>query len=267
MTVCIGAVCCNQSGDPNKSVVVASDRMVTMGGMTEFEHETPKLVQITDRVVVLMAGDAIRGAKLVSLLPSSILPDNTSVSGIAETARQRYVQLRQQQIDIEFFVPRGISFSDFYHGLQAQINQQIVLMIEQHVVQYNYGLELLVAGVDEAGGHLHMLSNPGQENNYGQIGFCAIGSGAIHAIQSMIGFGHHGGKNLHETVFAVYASKKRAEAAPGVGKDTDLAIIHSGGVRKLTKEELDHLEQIYNDYQKPVEENLADKVQELNLLE
>ena len=46
MTVCIGALCSDAT-----DVVVISDRMVTLGHLTEFEHELPKINNITDRVV------------------------------------------------------------------------------------------------------------------------------------------------------------------------------------------------------------------------
>src|SRR5215469_2586223 len=65
MTVCIGAVCRDRDENGRNSVVVASDRMVTMAQITEFEHEVPKLTQLTDHTVALMAGDARRGMRIV----------------------------------------------------------------------------------------------------------------------------------------------------------------------------------------------------------
>jgi hypothetical protein len=35
MTVCLGALCAGADGADTSAVVVASDRMVTMGGITE----------------------------------------------------------------------------------------------------------------------------------------------------------------------------------------------------------------------------------------
>jgi hypothetical protein len=45
-------------------VVVAADRMVTWGP-TEFEHAVPKVTDVTDRIVTLVSGDAMRGSRLV----------------------------------------------------------------------------------------------------------------------------------------------------------------------------------------------------------
>src|SRR4051794_24783722 len=76
------------------------------------------------------------------------------------------------------------------------------------------------------GGHIYSVQNPGRPELLNDIiGYAANGSGTIHALQSMIGLGHSPEAEYHTTVFRVYASKRRAEVAPGVGADTDLAVI------------------------------------------
>src|SRR5438093_193522 len=157
MTVCISALCAGPDGAA-KNVVVVSDRMVTLGRLTEFEHEVPKITNITDKVVALIAGDALRGSQLI-----------------------------------------------------------------RNVIE----------------------------------------SGALQALQSMIGFGHMSGRSLHQTVFACYASKRRAEVAPGVGKDTDLAILSNKGMFKADKTALDSLEELYQEYQKPASDVLMKKAEEI----
>lgn len=83
--------------------------------------------------------------------------------------------------------------------------------------------------VDDSGAHVYSVQNPGRpEYLHDVIGYATIGSGAIHAVQSMIDFGHSTKAQYHETVFRVYASKRRAEVAPGVGLDTDMAVISAG---------------------------------------
>jgi len=62
-----------------------------------------------------------------------------------------------------------------------------------------------------------------------------------------------------KTVFACYASKRRAEVAPGVGKDTDLAVLSNKGMFKADKTTLDSLEDLYLEYQKPASDVLMKK--------
>ena len=42
MTICLGALC-EDVGSGAQAAVIASDRMVTWGGLTEFEHGMPKI--------------------------------------------------------------------------------------------------------------------------------------------------------------------------------------------------------------------------------
>jgi hypothetical protein len=105
-----------------------------------------------------------------------------------------------------------------YYGGHSSFNPQITVMLDQQMQQFNLGVEFLLAGVDDSGGHIYSVQNPGQpEYLHDVIGYAAIGSGAIHAVQSMIGFGHSVNTDYQETVFRVYASKRRSEVATPTG--------------------------------------------------
>ncbi len=266
MTVCIGALCADADNNMAQAAVVASDRMVTLGNLTEFEHEVPKISAITDKVVSLMAGDALRGSRLARDVITQILAGVVTVESVAGLAAKRYIESRNDLIESVIFAPRGITMGDFYQGLQQRMLPQLAGTIDGQVAGFNYGVELLIAGVDDTGSHLFSINNPGGiVNDFQQIGYHAIGSGTIHALQSMIGFGHMSGRALHETVFNVYASKKRAEAAPGVGTDTDMAIISHNGVQWLTKSDLNELERLFNEYQRPLSKEMKDEVSKMKL--
>ena len=262
MTVCIGALCKDGSENPASAAVICSDRMVTWGNV-EFEHETPKISFVTERAAILMAGDALRGSKIVREIKASIQAAPT-IDQIVQQTTQHYARLRDEQVEIDQFRSRGLTRERFYKGESPLLTGQSFFGIDQYVMNFNYGVELLIAGVDETGSHLYAVGHPaGNSHNMAQIGYHAIGSGGAQAIQSMIGFSHANFRSLSETVFAVYASKRRAEVAPGVGKDTDLAIIEAGGTRRLDKEALAKLEEIYQSYLKPVGAASIEQVAEL----
>jgi len=266
VTVCIGAVCADPEGRVAGAVVVASDRMVTLAGLTEFEHEVPKITPITGKAVALTAGDAQRGSRLVRDTAASIPSGTVTVDDVVKTMVTRYVDQRRRLIEAEIFTPRGITEDEFYKELQQKLLPQIVGGIDRQVVEFNYGADLLVGGVDDAGGHLYVIHNPGIATDTAPIGFRAIGSGWLHAMQSMIGFGHTAERSLHETVFSVYASKRRAEVAPGVGRDTDVAVIVPGGVKFVAPSILEQLAGLYEEYQRPVSHELMQKVAKLSVL-
>ena len=61
--------------------------------------------------------------------------------------------------------------------------------------------------------------------------------------------------DIEEAVSIVYAAKKAAEAAPGVGQETDICIITQEGIINLLPEMIAELSKIYNEVRKaPVEE-------------
>ena len=264
MTICMGAICSDLQHRSERAVVVASDRMVTMGGLQEFEHEVPKVNEIGDCVVALVAGDALKGNYLVRAVRATVTAAG-NVRGVADSAADRYAELRHELVDASVFGPRGITLSEFYRGLQPTMLAQLVGGLDQQVAALDPGLELLIAGVDDEGGHLFQIGNPGGRGSvvdFAPIGFGAIGSGALHAIQAMIVFGHAPARGLNDTIFRVFAAKRRAEVAPGVGHDTDLLVITDDGVTKLPPEALAILQSIYDDYNRPIQAELDKKVRE-----
>ena len=139
-------------------------------------------------------------------------------------------------------------------------------MIDQQMQHFNLGVELLLAGADDSCAHIYSVQNPGRpEYLHDVIGYAAIGSGAIHAVQSMIGFGHSPNADYQETVFRGYASKRRSEVAPGVGLDTDMAVVAIEGTHRLSDDELDQLRTIYGDYEVSTTEALTKQLEGFTL--
>jgi 20S proteasome alpha/beta subunit len=264
MTVCIGALC-RKNNDECDSVIVASDRMVTLGGFMEFEHDSPKVTAITPQSMIMVAGDTLRGAKLVDQIKESVT-DSDNMNKIIQAASFAYSNCRDAQIDADIFRPRGLTRADFYANFQQRLLQQLSFNLDAQVSQFNYNVEMLIAGVDSSGAQLYTLLNPGTSpihNN--QLGYHAIGSGTIHALQSLIGFKHSNIKNIADTLFYVYASKRRAEVAPGVGEETDIYIISSDGIKKVSDDDLKKLEEIYISYSHPLQDQMIEEVKKLSI--
>ena len=71
MTICIAALCENR-----EKIIVASDRMITVGQLIEFEHDVRKFEPLIDNCIVMSAGsttiqnDIIRQVNLYRLFMS-----------------------------------------------------------------------------------------------------------------------------------------------------------------------------------------------------
>ena len=95
MAVCLGALCAGADGREASVVVVASDCMMTMGGITEFEHEVPKVTQIGERIVALAAADAVRGAQLINEVRRYGQQGAQPLRSVAATRAAPYAALRR----------------------------------------------------------------------------------------------------------------------------------------------------------------------------
>lgn len=253
MTVCLAALCGN--GEDSR-VVVAADRMVSAGGFMEFEHRGSKIVELADHALVMVAGDTNEGMRLVHQAAAEI-GDSTPVPGIAEDLGERYATARLRRAEQSLLGTRGLDLNSYYQ-VQGTLNPQMVAMIDNGFANWDLGVELLLAGVDESGAHIHTNHNPGGGNqDHRPVGWTSIGSGAIHVIPSMAGFEHAPHAGYGQTLFRVYASKRRAEVAPGVGHETDVAVVSREGIKRLTSQELQQLDSIYENFLSTTSNELA----------
>lgn len=264
MTVCIAALC-GQGNDVR--AVVAADRMVTLGSFIEFEHAMPKMTQASPYAIAMIAGDSLVGARLAREVGAAVSQSSPPIAEIAQEFASGYMNVRNARMQEDLLTPRALDLGSYY-GAHNSLNPQIVAMIDNFMAQYNLGVEVLLAGVDPSGAHIYTVMNPGGADRLNDfIGYAAIGSGSIHAIQSMIGFRHSPDAGYHETIFRAYASKRRAEVAPGVGSDTDMAVISAAGAHWLAQEELNELEAIYEEFQAATDAELDKKLQDFSLKE
>jgi len=261
MTVCLAALCEN-----GRTVVVAADRMVTFGGIIEFEHTVPKMTPTTSLAMVMVAGDTLLGTELAQTVAAQVRGTTPSINTIAVALGQEFQAIRRREMEVEILVPRALDLNSYY-GAHASLNGQIVVGLDHNLTQFSLGVELLLGGVDEEGSHIYSISNPNQVRCHDIIGHGAVGSGAIHALQSMIGFRHDATARLGETVFRAYASKRRSEAAPGVGRDTDLAIVSEHGIRRLSDDELKNMSSILDEHQASTTDALRAKLDALSFSE
>lgn len=217
-------------------------------------------------VFVLMAGDAIKGSQLSRHLQSKFAAARPTVDQVAQAAGQIYHSMRLSVVDHEIMQPRGLSLQAFNQGQQHQLLAQLAFKLAEDVAGFHMGVDLIIAGIDAGGAHIATVSNPGLKvDDHEQIGFVSIGSGAIHAMQALIGAGHTKYRSLEETVFNTYAAKRRAEVAPGVGNDTDMIVVTATGARQLSSEDMKVLAEVYAESTQPVHGALMERVRSLDL--
>lgn len=250
MTICIATIC-----DKGACVVVGVDRMFTFGPPLNIEFEPPlsKIDPLSTACVALASGNSVYAYELIRRTQCKFAAGKlASVMDLANTMKEEYALFRDEKI--EETVVRANFGQDFvsfrlrggllpgYLQMQPAIYQQIVVQTNQ----FDLGLDLIVSGVDTTGGHIFYVGHPGTFGNFDKLGYTAIGSGAIHAVAGLSLGGQTPNSSSAETLYSVYSAKRSAEVAPGVGKETDIAIIRKEEIWHATKPLLAELEKAHN---------------------
>lgn len=261
MTICIAAICNN-----DKSIVVASDRMISAGFLAlEFEHPDSKIESLSQTCVGLTAGDALVNAKLFRACRGVIQGlQSPSVEVIANEVQRQFVDLRRQRVTEKVLSPRGLDLEQFYQaGLINRLPPELAFAIDREIQETRYPLEVMIAGVDETGAHIYGVSDPGVVDCYDGLGYQAIGSGLRHALLTIVGNKHSRSNSLNSTVYLVYEAKRTAECAQGVGLTTEVAITSNEKTVVLSEKEKNLLDQIYKQKTSPQMKEVEEAISKL----
>ena len=226
MTVCIAALYGSGAG-----VVLISDRMVTAHFPIgyEFEHqEDTKIIALdgAETVHVMISGDVLRGNEILNVAKAQLVQRDGAVSApeASDAVREAYQQVRLANIIHRELEPRGLDL-DGYHDKQQRLSPHVVQMVDQAMCNVDFGVQLLVAGPNGEGHTIHSIENPGIMHDHSAIGHGAIGSGAPHALYSLIEGSYVDSLGKDEVMRLVKEAKQRSEVAPGVGKETTIVTI------------------------------------------
>ena len=226
MTVCIAALY-----DNGKGAVLASDRMVTATIPIgyEFEHqEISKIVPMagdSTSIYALAAGDVLLGTEILENAKGQIQQQQHTVvaTETAEIVRVAYQRVRLSKIAQRELEPRGLDLDSYYNRHQG-LSLQVLQVVDQAMAQTRVDVEFIIAGLGEGGYSIHTVANPGVTYNHTPIGYCAIGSGAPHAMYSLIEAPYKRSLGKDEVEALVRKAKSRSEVAPGVGSETQLHV-------------------------------------------
>lgn len=243
MTICLSTIC-----NKGEYVIMIADSMITGEQLSiEFEQRTPKISKLSDHCVVSTAGNALVHTELFDAVRDEIENLRSPlIKDIVSCIKSCYVELRQRDIRERILSPRGFPTIEYFYQVQNELVREVALTVQSEIDSYEYGLDVLVAGVDSKGAHIFHVLDPGTSFPFDSIGYHAIGSGESHAITTLIANEYHKDFDLPNALLLAYRAKKVAERAPGVGsKITNIAIVHGNNVKLLTSEEVQQLDKIY----------------------
>jgi hypothetical protein len=260
MTICIAAIC-----DGGSRVVVAADRMFTVPPPLNVEFEPPlsKMQPIGPNCVTLAAGNSIFANEVVTRTKATM---NTTVAAsilnVAATAKDEFVRFREEKIeetvigsafgaDLRRFRSTGGTLPN-YLASHAGFYQQVIIQSSN----WNLGLELIVAGADTSAAHIYYISHPGTLSCFDRLGYNSIGSGGQHAALRLSLGRYTPERPLKDALFSVYVAKRASEVAPGVGRETEMAVISTAGIKNVPNETLASLESLHQEQVSVAQPNL-----------
>lgn len=223
MTVCIAA----RGGNV---IVVASDRLLTAGDI-QFEPLRQKIVAVTKSIVILTAGDA---SFLTLVLPRVLgaafadMKHEPNEWVLVRNVVNYYVQFFQEErlrmAEAAILAPLGLTRETFLTRQQT-MDSDLVRRLAAGLMDYQVpDCAVIVAGRDPDGTHIYSVDGS-VVSAYDDVGFAAIGMGARHANSQFMLARHAWHGSISDTLLLTYMAKRRSEAAPGVGTDTDMMII------------------------------------------
>lgn len=250
MTVCVAA---KTTGGV---IFAASDRMMTAGDV-QFEAGAPKVTAFTNSIAVLTAGDASLNAEILARmrrdLQEYLSHSREILLPVGEAASwyvRAFARIKSQRAEARLLLPLGHD-RDTLLGGDSGFPLEFIKSVAEDLQAFPMPVvEAIVTGIDDTGAHIFAVCQD-EVRCEDTLGFAAIGSGAGHAEghfmawpKEMRWFEDEG-----QTLLMTFLAKKRAEVAPGVGRDTDLITIGPKpySLDTVIKEAVDELPNCYGE--------------------
>jgi hypothetical protein len=226
VTVCIAA----RASDG--SIFCVADRMVTAGDI-EMESPVSKIFAMSNFLNVMPSDND------VALHTEILLETQTKILKIIEAKPTEwplvkdmvdvyistYDEKRQKLAERAFLTPLKLTHETFLEKMRL-MDKKIVARLTEDILNFEMpAMSIIMAGRDPLGSHIYEVHN-GDSGSFNTIGYAAIGAGARHANAHFMMSAQSGATSVAETLWNSYLAKKRAEVAPGVGRDaTDIGMV------------------------------------------
>jgi hypothetical protein len=229
MTVCVATI------SKDGQIFGASDRMLTVQNYMEYEPPASKILFIPNRPIVLMwAGHSALIAEVLQLLRGMMFwrdkeegPVEWFIFDFVKAYQSAFAQVKQRWATTHVLLPLGMDFKVFWDGIKDRpdaMNADLTRRLVEYEMPEGQDIEVIIAGHDGSGCHLWAGHN-GDVQCFDTSGFAAIGVGAIHATSQLMTARFGRMLPNYSAMVLTHLAKKRAEAAPGVGTETDMFMI------------------------------------------
>jgi 20S proteasome alpha/beta subunit len=271
VTVCIAALINFVYPDRQigRAAIAVADRMLTSGDI-EYEPAQTKISFLHRRIIALVSGDiTVHSEAITHILRQLTVDPVDDVERVADLYAAEIRAIRKHRATTRYLSPLNLN-GDSFVTKQKDMLPQLVYDITNQMQDYALNVETLIVGCDgNLGAHLFHIDGYGLTTFHHDINFAAIGIGGDHARSQFMFARYPRDVNLYKALPILYAAKRRAEVAPGVGKESDWLLITKEGCQLIFPRMIRELEEAYNEYYATdqcraarVEQRLADAMDE-----
>jgi hypothetical protein len=267
MSICIAAIC------EHSTIVMASDKMLTHDlNQIEFEPAPTSIgnelsVKVTplnrpQSIAMMMAGSQSLQTEIAIEIMKQIRFEEESagkdwgVSEVADLYIKIYNKIRAQIAESAVLSSFGLTTAEFL-AQQCTMMESFVDKLQWEMLNFQMpGMQTIIAGIDPSMGPQIYRLDSNASMCCTSFGYACIGTGSPHAESLFMLNNYCPIVPQQEALWLVYAAKRKAEVAPGVGKSTELFSItrKRGFVNVRAHLDISSLNAIYSDYENRLSE-------------
>lgn len=230
------------------AAIVASDRMITSGDV-QYEPQQLKIAFITDHTLLLIAGEYSIHSEAIKETQKQVRRDTKfKPQNIAKIYGKEIQKIRQRHAEDIYLAPLGMN-TDTFLAQQKDLSEHFIASITDQIQNYEgTDVEAIVVGGDDGEATIYAIDTIGRVRCYDDVGFAAIGIGAEHARSQLMQGGYVRTSIFASALAMVFAAKKAAQIAPGVGDTTDLYLVFKDRIERLRTDVHSKLRELYKEY-------------------
>lgn len=270
MTICIAAICDEDSGS-GKKIIFCADRQVSVG--IQFEGGMKKYQKLTENCFIMdSTNDSLRSDLIIERTKERITDKKFStIKEISDIVSEECENLKKEELQKDILWKYD-SLSDSLKIYPASL----LPFINQQLEDYDYDLScnFLVFGLESHDiAHIYNIDEDGKQRLLDNLAFAMIGDGGNLALQEITKYPYSTDTTAVEAIARVHFAKRLAERAIGVGEDMDLCLMHMKInedeteilrplIFDMTKERPDIIEELDNGFE-DINQYERDKVREI----
>lgn len=234
----------------------------------EYEPAQTKIFPLATKTVAALAGDMQLHAHVCPVTINSLRsnpPPGWLVSDIAERFAFEFAEYRRKLAEREYLTPLALNVETFKQE-QNRMSPDLVEELANKLLNHTINSEAIIAGIDQTGAHLFKIIDPGVSYCFDTPCFASAGIGGYHAASQFMMAKFDRTWPLINTVVLAVRAKMKAEAISGVGDETDLTVIYSGGIYQATDTDMDGIRKIVEKISDKEKDAETEAYSELNAL-